>query len=320
MIAQHYIDQRHAVSSVLHHCGLHKSSFYYKPQPGRQGRKPSQQTCNVDGIIYSNEYVVERIKFLLGQEFVDYGYEKVTSWLCREGFTINCKKVYRLMHENHLLNHRMKRNKQNKIIAKHLLPNTTAPFQHLQTDIKYIYIHGAYRNALLITVIDVFSRAALGYRFQYSITKTDVIHLMKEILSRYPTPEKVTLRTDNGSQFEANLFREYLKEMNITHEFTHVATPQENCFIESFHSIVESAVCRKYQFEDFYEAQLTMNRFMNFYNQERIHGSLKHQSPKTFFQKGEHPIQLRLLPLPENFPLKNKFNSKSRIFVLKYGG
>ena len=135
-------------------------------------------------------------------------------------------RVYRLMKEARLLSNRIRRDKRGKRIAQDLLPKPAAPFECLQTDIKYIYIHGQHRNALLITVLDVFSRGVLGYRLEWSITKHQVIDLMKEVLHYYQMPEKVSLRTDNGSQFEAGLFREYLKEMSVDHEFT----PQENCY------------------------------------------------------------------------------------------
>jgi putative transposase len=129
---------------------------------------------------------------------------------------------------------------------------------------------------------------------------------MKEVLHHYQMPEKVSLRTDNGSQFEAGLFREYLKEMSVDHEFTHVATPQENCYIESFHSIVESAVCVKYEFENLAEAKATFNRFMNFYNQERLHGSLDNLSPNQFLEGKKLTQKLRTLPSQQ--PLVTNLN------------
>ena len=73
----------------------------------------------------------------------------------------------------------------------------------MQTDIKYIYIHGEHRNALLITVLDVFSRGVLAYKLEWSITKHQVIDLMKDVLYHYIMPQKVSLRTDNGSQRSA---------------------------------------------------------------------------------------------------------------------
>jgi putative transposase len=297
MIAKEFIQQGYALYKVLPLCGLSKSSYYYLPSRGKRGRKKSSSTLSKEGILYSNEYVLDRIKWLLNQEFIDYGYDKVTEWLRdSEGLVINEKKVYRLMKEAHLLSSRIRRDKRGKRIAQELLPKPTVPFECMQTDIKYIYIHGQHRNALLITVLDVFSRGVLGYRLEWSITKHQVIDLMKEVLHHYQLPGKVSLRADNGSQFEAGLFREYLKEMSVDHEFTHVATPQENCYIESFHSIVESAVCAKYEFENLTEAKATFNRFMNFYNQERLHGSLQNLSPNKFLEGKKYTQKLRTLP------------------------
>ena len=300
MIAESFIQQGYPAYKVLPLCKLSKSSYYYRPSKGKRGRKPSTATLSSSGILYSNEYVLDRIKWLLNQEFIDYGYEKVAGWLRNsESLLINEKKVYRLMKEARLLNSRIRRNRRGKHIAKDLLPNPAQPLECMQTDIKYIYIHGEHRNALLITVLDVFSRGVLAYKLEYSITKHQVIDLMKDVLYHYKMPQKVSLRTDNGSQFEAGLFREYLQEMSIDHEFTHVATPQENCYIESFHSIVESAVCVKYEFESLQEAKQTFNRFMNFYNQDRIHGSLGMISPNQFLQKQESSQSLRFIPLKE---------------------
>jgi len=305
MIAQAFIHQGYPLYKVLPLCGLSKSSYYYLPSRGKRGRKVSTSTHSKAGILYSNEYVVERIKWLLEQEFIDYGYEKVTGWLQNsEGLVINGKKVYRLMKQARLLNSRIRSSKQGKRIAKDLLPSPAQPFECLQTDIKYIYVQGEHRNALLISVLDVFSRGVLGYKLEWSITKHQVIDLMKEVLYHYQMPQQVSLRTDNGSQFEAGLFREYLREMHIDHEFTHVASPQENCYIESFHSIVESAVCTRYEFESLQQAKEVFNRFINFYNQDRIHGSLNLLSPNQFLHQQQAAQKLRAIPLKEENKLK----------------
>ena len=88
--------------------------------------------------------------------------------------------------------------------------------------------------------------------------------------------------------------------MRIDHEFTHVASPQENCYIESYHSIVESAVCAKHELESLEEAKEVFNRFVNFYNQGRAHGSLHMLSPNQFLREQQATHRLRLLPLKED--------------------
>ena len=103
--------------------------------------------------------------------------------------------------------------------------------------------------------------------------------MLSRIIEKHPV-KGITLRNDNGSQFIAQLVRDYLKEMQVDQEFTHVATPEENAFIESYHSIVERSIERRYEFESIYDAGLVMNRWKKHYNERRLHGSLGDKSPQ----------------------------------------
>jgi hypothetical protein len=47
------------------------------------------------------------------------------------------------------------------------------------------------------------------------------------------------VRKDNGSQFIANMVRQYLRSLKAHQEYTHIATPKENSNIEEFHSILD---------------------------------------------------------------------------------
>lgn len=295
-----FLTQGYSLNQLLAGTGLAKSSFYYKPSSGTRGRKPSLETLDNAENSYANGYVVNLIEWLLSHDFVDYGYKKVTSWLNkRQGFYINEKKVYRLMKENSMLNPRFKRDHQSKRRVKEFQPQPKEPFEAMQTDLKFIHIHGENRNALLATILDVFSRGALGFRFSWRINKQVVKNLVEEVRTNYQLPDKVHLRTDNGSQFEAKLFREYLASTGIVHEFTYASTPEQNAFIEAFHSIIQNAVCDKFEFESLEEAYKKLNKFMNFYNQERLHGALENESPNNFLRNREKPQNLRLFPCSE---------------------
>ena len=62
--------------------------------------------------------------------------------------------------------------------------------------------------------------------------------------------------------------------MNIPHERIHPATPKEDAQIESFNSNLERGGIRRIEFERFEEAKSTMDRFVNFYNDERLHSAI----------------------------------------------
>ena len=109
-----------------------------------------------------------------------------------------------------------------------------------------------------------------------------MIALFSQILRTYALPELVTVRNDNGSQFAAKDTREFLKEMNIAQEFCRPATPEQNGHMESYHSIVERAICRRFTFATLEEAHTTLTRFDIFYCDERIHSGINYTSPKKY--------------------------------------
>lgn len=68
-----------------------------------------------------------------------------------------------------------------------------------------------------------------------NIKKGDVLVMLSLMLLEYKA-EGMSLRNDNGSQFITQAVRQYLKEKGILQEFSHVATPEDNAYIEALHS------------------------------------------------------------------------------------
>ena len=286
MVASQFIGQGHETKRILGLLQIPGSSWYYRSTGGRQGPRPSTHTRTLDGRLLPNQEIIRRIEVLLQQDFVDYGYIKVTHWLRQnQNVIINFKKVYRLMRENTLLYHQHRRDKKGKTFIKFRVPKPELPFEHMEVDIKYIWVHGSRRMAYLLSVIDIKTRAVLGWMLQHSIRKNDVVSLVRAIAAWYCLPTKVTVRSDNGAQFEAKMVRECLSEMEIQQEFSHVATPQDNGHIESYHSIIKKAVCNVYEFFDLREANEIIRRFVCFYNQERLHSGIGYLSPNEYFFK-----------------------------------
>ena len=151
-------------------------------------------------------------------------------------------------------------------------------------DIKYVHIHGTGRNALLLTVIDIYSRKELIHILRHSIKKGDVLVMLSLMLLEYKA-EGITLRNDNGSQFIAIAVRQYLKEKGVYQEFSHVATPEDNAYIEALHSILQREVIDRFEFESIYHAQMVIDRYYKWYNEKRRHGSLKGQTPRNRMEK-----------------------------------
>lgn len=291
--------------------GLATSSYYYGCKSGKRGRKASSHTVLNDGSIISNDSVVIAIRFILAEEFVFLGYAKVADDLRSNGFIINPKKTYRLMKEQKLLcGTIIKTNMGQRQFVKWRVQQADQPMQQLCMDTKYIHIHGERKNALLLTVLDVYSRSIVGQVLWWRIRKENVIWLLHQILQAHQV-KGITLRNDNGSRFIAHALGEFLQEKQVAQEFIHVATPEENSFIEAYHSIVEREVVQPRQFESIQTAIETFTRWQIFYNNRRLQGSLGNITPKQQWNKWLLQMNREPLPIVSTHALSTNGKRKS---------
>lgn len=284
------------VTELCRWLGLAQSVYYYRARNGRRGARASTHTMRRDGTEVDNAQVVEDIRRVLDREFCCYGYHNITAELRDMGYRINHKKVYRLMDENNLLLGKVIRTKGKREFVQHRRIAACRPMEYLCMDIKYVWVEGERRHYYLLTILDVYTRKILAQTLQISIRKTDVIRLFGEISRQYGI-KGVTVRNDNGSQFMAHMVRQYLESAEVRQQFTHIATPEENSYIEAFHSIVDREIVRRFEFSSSYEAKITFEAHRQWYNQERKHGQLGRITPQQKwdgYEKGKRIANLIL--------------------------
>jgi transposase InsO family protein len=286
MVLDDYLEQDVPLKPLLKILGLPRSTYYYQPTGNKAGKRKAKVFYK-DGIPVSRDVLISDMKELLSQEFVDYGYYKTYVHLKSQlSYAIGSTRTYQIMKENKLLKfQRNKQKRKNRNWVKDLVPKVEHPFNFLEFDIKFAYIQGIRTNVMGLTVLDVFSRWNLGHYIATSIKKEDAINLFELISSEHQMPERFIVRNDNGSQFVASQVQEYFIENNIIQEFTKPSTPQQNAHIESYHSIMESAICQRFESKDLDDFSETMDRFRKFYNFDRIHGGLEFTSPADFLKR-----------------------------------
>jgi transposase InsO family protein len=237
------------------------------------------------GEIVSNESVVDKIRSILSGPYTAYGYHQTTDELREWGYYINDKKVYRLMDENHLLLGKKIKTKGKREFVKFRRISAKRPLEHICLDIKFIWVQGEKRWYYLLSVMDIYSRFILIWILQPSVRQYDVIDLMRKLHLMYNL-KSVTIRNDNGAQFIAHKVRNYLKQLEARQEFTHVATPEENSYIESFHSIMQRELIDRHHFESYYESKLHMEKYMWWYNYKRRHEQIGNVTPSRKWAQG----------------------------------
>ena len=265
-----------------------------KRTKGRHETKTTFKFICLDGmpkkITVPDETVNEEIINLFSNEFVCYGYHKVTWFLRRKEYIINHKKVYRLMLELHLLRPKLIKRGNNVKRVKDRIVIATQPNEIWEIDIKYIYIHGERRNAFVCSIIDCFTREIISYHFGRHCLKGDVKRIIDEAIrvkNISLANIKLRIRCDNGCQFISTLIREYLSSIGIQQEHIHLASPQENAYIESFHSIIHFEFTQRFEFDTFEECAEKLKEWVNFYNNERIHSAIGYRTPRECYEEYE---------------------------------
>jgi len=270
--------------------GLSQSTYYYKETGGKKGNKPDELTLHTTLGMVGEDTVVESVKTLLSQEFLDCGYRMMSLYLKREGYVINHKKVYRIMKKAKLLQKRITRDHSDKKFVKHRKVITERPLECIEMDIKMVWIPQKGKNAYLLSIIDVHTRKILTDYFSFNIKQNHVIDLLSSLFQGLDYPESVVIRSDNGSQFIAKSVREYLSLIGVSQEFTHVATPEENAHIEAYHGTLKRDIFAKYEYYTFGEIEQILKRYVVFYNNRRLHGLLGGITPMEKWNSDKHLI------------------------------
>lgn len=282
---------RTSVKELCKWAEIARSSFHYKAHPGQRGMKASTHTPIGDGLV-ENSHVVEQIIAVLQMDYCVYGYHAMAAELRSMEYIINPKKVYRLMRENHLLCGKKIKTQGKRAFVKFRRINAVKPMEYLCLDIRYVWIHGENKWYYQLAIMDVFSRRILIWIFQRSIKQTDVIGLMRRLDLQFGL-KGVIIRNDNGSQFIAHRVRQTLQDMEAKQEFTHVATPEENAYIESFHSIQQRELLDRFEFSSYYHAKQHIEKYMYWYNYLRKHGAIEFKTPLQKWAQGQYSSSVR---------------------------
>ena len=296
-IARKYILKGNTLSFILSVCEVPSSTWYdrirSKDRPtGHQkarGRPVPGYTLNSDGTYITDASIIATLKSYRNKaEFKNSGgYQKLKHYLRRDhNFYINGKKLYRLCKENKLL---LPKNKKKIKTCRKICTNKNidGPNQLWEFDIKYGYIHGENRHFYILSFLDVFTRKAINYHVGLTCKASDLKFTFNQALEKENINDSkgLTIRSDNGPQMTSNMFKEYVDSLGLDHEFIPPGACNKNAHIESFNSIIESDFLQVRYFKNFADAYKQTMEWMEFYNKERIHGSLNMMSPIDFIKK-----------------------------------
>jgi putative transposase len=264
------IEPEHPHISIARQCelvGLSRSSFYYNAQG--EGAENLQLMRLLD-----EQYT--RTPF--------YGIRRMTAWLRQQGYTVNAKRVARLLRTMGLETIYPKPRRSQPHPERRLYPYLlrgvpiTRVNQVWSTDITYIRLQAGF--VYLVAVMDWFSRYVLSWAVSITMDVDFCLEALEQALG-IATP--AIFNSDQGSQFTSDDFTRRLETAGVKISMDGRGRALDNVFVERLWRTVKYEEVYLQDYRTPREARQGLATFFQGYNTERPHQALGYHTPAAVY-------------------------------------
>src|SRR6266446_5911510 len=149
--------------------------------------------------------------------------------------------------------------------------------EHWHVDVSYINISGTFYY--LCSVLDGASRYMVHWEIRESMKEPEVEIILQRAREKFPEA-RPRIISDNGPQFIAKDFKEFIRICGMTHVKTSPYYPQSNGKIERFHRTLKGNCLRTQVPLSLADARRLITGYVAHYNQTRLHSAIGYITPK----------------------------------------
>ena len=268
------MDREHVKISVRRQCellGVNRAGLYYEPG--------GERAENL-GLMRLLDEQYTRTPF--------YGSRKMTEWLRAKGLVVNRKRISRLMSvmgiEAVYPRPKLSQPGEGHKIYPYLLGGVEIKRvdQVWSTDITYIRLAQGF--VYLAAVMDWYSRYVLSWSLSLTMEIDFCLEALRGALRR-GRPE--IFNSDQGSQFTSEKFTGELQAKQIAISMDGRGRCLDNIFIERLWRSLKYEEVYLKDYASVTEARRGIERYLRFYNQERLHQSLNYRTPAALYRSRE---------------------------------
>lgn len=260
------------VTKLLRWLGLRSSKYYAWAE--RYGRVNEH-----NGSIPRDHWLTDREKQLICSYYLEHqesGYRRLTYMMMdADVAAVSPASVYRVLKTEGLLNRNRRLSGSRKGTG---FEQPLGVHEQWHLDICYINICGTFYY--LCTILDGYSRAVINWGIGEQMTETDVELIIEQGKEKYPEA-KPRVITDNGPQFIAKDFKEYIRISGMTHVRTSPYYPQSNGKIERWHQSLKTESIRQRVPLSLADARRIVGEYIREYNDVRLHSAIGYVTPLT---------------------------------------
>jgi len=159
--------------------------------------------------------------------------------------------------------------------------------EHWHIDISYVNIHGTFYY--LTTILDGYSRYVVHWEIRPSMTEQDELIILQRAKEKFPDA-RPRIISDNGAQFLAKDFKEFIRICGMTHVRTSPFYPQSNGKLERFHGSIKGECLRPGTPLSLADAQRIVEHYVTHYNEVRLHSAIAYIAPLDKLKGREQEI------------------------------
>ena len=202
------------------------------------------------------------------------GYRRLTYMMMDEDVVAaSPSSVYRVLSGAGLLKRwNQKESKKGKGFNQPLRPHA-----HWHTDISYLNIAGTFYY--LCSVLDGYGRYIVHWEIREQMTEQDVEIVLQRALEKFPG-ERPRIISDNGPQYVARDFKEFVRVHGLTHVRTSPYYPQSNGKKERWYGTLKRTCIRAMTPLNLEDARRVVTAFVQRYNEERLHSAIGYVTPR----------------------------------------
>jgi len=151
------------------------------------------------------------------------------------------------------------------------------PHQHWHIDVSYVNVAGTFYY--LCSVLDGCSRYLVHWDLRESMREVDIEIILEQAKEKYPDA-RPRIISDNGPQFMARDFKEFIRISGMTHVRTSPYYPQSNGKLERWHQSLKSECIRPLTPLTLEEARRLVQNYVDHYNRVRLHSAIGYVTPQ----------------------------------------
>jgi len=150
------------------------------------------------------------------------------------------------------------------------------PHEHWHVDISYLNICGTFYY--LCSLLDGCSRYIVHWEIREQMLESDVEIIIERAKEKFPQA-RPRIISDNGPQFLAKDFKEFIRLSGMTHVRTSPYYPQSNGKLERFHKTLKGECIRPKTPLSLDDARRLVAEYIEQYNTTRLHSSIGYIAP-----------------------------------------